>query len=697
MKLVWPNEKTAVYGLPLRIEKFLADIIRSQRITLIGELDLATPVEYGDVNWSLFELAKFQIERDVMKDFLSSSSKMGKWLFPASLAIWSVGHAQSAEDGSFAFWNLPDYSDNQQVKLAQLFTQSIAQLRLETFAKDLEGKQRHVQLARIHALIPDFAIERYGAIVKSGVTYESPIEQILEEVLSDITVSKGVSRLFTAHRDLGMDLIERTFNYIAYGQVQGLPERIISRLDNLNYKKSLAKKTAKFPSPNFFESERRAVFVNAQHWIFTDENDHEVEFDNFPPGKFYASNENTSRIPLLDTSRGFLVFDDNGKFVNGSKLPDSAGFILWNSDVQIADEFQILEPSYLLGDGWESWQYSYFQGIERLSITGADSKTYDLTRINLAQIETYPIHSLLFAEEFDVFSEYPRVIQGSSVKITDHESGAQYLLEPGERVKPNPSNPRIDITASLGLGRSTSIQGIVLPGLEVCGLENALLQDEIRLVSIAAPQGCEFTYPAEIAGATQANMKVYGKEELKIDLFEFKDSANSTYSLNIEVPILSWTISFKNGKSFTGGTELLALVSEKVSIEAVILHGIGEYMPILKVGEVETPGKKRRNDARYDLRFLQKDTSDSSVEVVMTWNFQQVPLLSFKSLINGTSNSTAAKSRKAIILKSFEELDNSELLIELGIFTSEEWNNYQELKVAESLAYRDRLRTARSK
>ncbi len=214
--ITWPDSAPIELGNPRSIENYLEDQIRSRNITLIGELDLVSETSYAGINWTLFELASYLVNKNIIKTSLTSEY-MANWPYPATLAIWSVGQAQLAEEGDLKLWDISGYSSSQLASLALMFTKSIEKLDLETFGDELLGAQKHVQLARIHALIPEFATQRYSEIIRRAVKYNQSKIQILNYVIDDTIISKSVRRLFTARQELGLDLIERSFNYLAYG------------------------------------------------------------------------------------------------------------------------------------------------------------------------------------------------------------------------------------------------------------------------------------------------------------------------------------------------------------------------------------------------------------------------------------------------------------------------------------------------
>ena len=286
----WPENAPIELGNPRSIEKFLRDEIKSRQITLIGELDLVAPTSYAGINWSLFELASYLANKNIIKNSLTVEL-MENWGYPATLAIWTVGKAQSAEDGAIKMWDLQDYSPGQLANLANMFTRSIEILGLPTFDGELLGAQKHVQLARIHAMIPDFATQRYSEIIHKAVKFNQPKTQILNNVIEDTIISKGVRRLFSARQEIGLDLIERSFNYIAYGYELDLPDRLKIKLNRGNVVRKDKQKTQNFPSVCFVEFAGAIEIRGGSSWHVVDESSALLEHHRIHATNIYATKD----------------------------------------------------------------------------------------------------------------------------------------------------------------------------------------------------------------------------------------------------------------------------------------------------------------------------------------------------------------------------------------------------------------------
>ena len=678
---IWPDSDPYGKSEPNEIETYLKIILSRNQVSLLGEIDLQTPTDYADTNWSLLDLANYQLERRVMVKHLDVEP--WRWKFPATLAIWSVGHAQISDEGGKLWEQLEGYSSGEKVKLAQKFTQSMEYLHFDLFENELQGAQKHSQLASIHAMIPDFAIRRFGEVVGKGVQFNSPKEQIVEEILQDSTISKGVARLFSARREMALDLVERTFNFIAYGYSLDLPERIINRLEIDREIGRQSTSRQEFPKIFFYESERRPIFYGASGWNLESDRGEIFESDSFPPVQIFGRKEDSNRISLFDPNDGFLVFNDSGKLMRGKRLPDQAGFLLWKNDVRILSPLQELELGYLLGEGWTEWNYSYFQNVDHLELALSTGELVNLNTIEKIQIEQNSISFLIDANDNPVLTSYPIIHSGQRARVSDNLKNIQFHLGDNQIVLGSEPNHIIDFTISAGLGKSTRIEGFVVPGLAIEGLSSGLIEDEKREIYLQLPSGWHFNYPPELDGQTSGKMIV--DSNLSLEIIEFSDPAGEKFTTYLEIPVLSWSLVFDDREIQTGGSESKHLLEDRKHIESLILHGITDYLPILRVNETAKIAKQRGRDAIYDLRFLQQDKSNSETVITIIWNYREVNLMSFRKL----------ERKKTISISSFSDLPTA--AVEANLFTSEDWSNYQLLKQDEHIKYRNRLREARGR
>ncbi len=674
----WPENAPSELGNPRSIERFLDDQIRSRQVTLIGELDLVSETSYAGVNWSLFDLASYLVNKNIIKNSLTSEL-MANWTYPATLAIWSVGQAQLAEDGN-KLWDIPGYSPGQLANLALMFTKSIEQLELATFGDELLGAQKHVQLARIHALIPDFAAQRYSEIIHRAVKYNQSKVQILNYVIDDTIISKGVRRLFSARQEIGLDLIERSFNYLAYGYELDLPDRLKSKLSRGNLQRKPKQKKDAFPSISFLEYAGTIEVRGGESWHIVDSAGSPIDHQRITEDNLFAIKEGSEKVKLLDVTLGYLLFDISGNLIYGSTLPLDGGYLLWRDDVKILSEFANLDDGHL--PLWPNWNFTFFHDRTELFLELPDGSTKRFESRKTVSVKDFKVSNLQDINGNSIYSNYPVIEETGYIKLTDYLTDTQIeLVNHGGPVM-DASGGVIDMTLSSGLGKSRSFKGLVIPNLSVSGIENALQIGSVAQISVELPADWEFSYPDEFINQTRASFQFKVEPNQDIMVLKVKDYAAQEHFIGLEVPVLSWSVEFSNRESVTVATTLQLDVASRKYVRAIILHGVNEYVPIVNAGEVPITGRKRGNDARYDLRLLSDVLTDGESTIGMKWNYQDVSLVSF----------IKPKSRK---MKSVDIKNLAAEAIAKEIISEEDWNSYQAETQKQSFDLRNLLRRQR--
>lgn len=665
-------------GNPFEIEKFLRSEIVSRNVTLIGELDLVTETSYAGAGWSLFQFADYLVNKDIIKSSLTVE-RMADWKYPATLAIWSVGKAQLAEDGN-KLWDLAGYSQNQRVSLATMFSHSIEILGLATFSDELLGAQRHVQLARIHAMIPDFATNRYSEIIHRAVKFNQPKVQILNYIVDDSIISKGVRRLFSARQEIGLDLIERSFNYLAYGYELDLPERLRSKLSRNGIIKKVKSKSQNFPSILFVEYAGAIEVRGDNSWQVKDELGQNLDPHNIPSNDVFVEKDGVDKIKILDTSAGYLLFDINGTLIYGNTLPLDGGYLLWRKDVKIETLFDHLDDGYL--PAWPDWSFTFFYDLPELVLSLPNSNQRKFERRRSVSVIDYEVQNLKDVSGNSVYSSYPVLEEIGFVKLTDHLTDTQIGLENHTGPVVDEPGGEIDMTISSGLGKSKSFKGLVIPGIEILGLENALTVGSNSAVEIKLPIDWHFTYPIEFDGLNNAKLEFKIESDQEMVLLKVLDYASEEHFLGLKLPVLYWSVEFSDRESVTVDSTLRLDIAARKHVRAIILHGVNEYIPIVMAGEVPIPSRRRGTNARYDLRLLADVLGEDESSVSMKWNYEELELVRFVKPVS----------------KKMQTVDLNDLAaaaIARNMFSEQEWNSYQADTQQKSKNIRDLLRRQR--
>jgi len=223
---------------------------------------------------------------------------------------------------------------------------------------------------------------------------------------------------------------------------------------------------------------------------------------------------------------------------------------------------------------------------------------------------------------------------------------------------------------------------LVIPNFSVSGIENALRIGSVANVNLKLPENWLFTYPDQFKNQASASIQFKVEPNQETLVLKVKNRDLQEYFIGLEVPILSWSVEFTNRESVTVASNLQLDINSRKSVKAIILHGVTQYVPIMTVGEVPVPGRKRGNDARYDLRLLSDIANLEESAISIKWNYESICLISF----------IKAKSKK---MQSVDIKNLANAAIAKNIISEEDWHTYQAETRKQSLNLRNILRRQR--
>jgi hypothetical protein len=676
---------------PRHIEAFLSEKIQSAQVTLLGEIDLSEPANYGGNDWSLSELAEYLIEKPIIKQEISHASAF-KISYPATIAIWAVFQAQSSMDGSHLWTNLEGYSQAHQIKFAKAFSDAISILGLESFENELQDTQRHLMLARIHSMIPNFAVERYVALIKRAVKFHWPAENVFQEIQRAPDISEAVKKLFVAKPEIGLDLIRRSLQSTIYGGQFGLPTRLIEKLSMSTDGRSKQKQMVT-PIIVFNESFCEFELRGSSGWS--------IEIDGFdgysggalPPANIKVSRGGNPAFQILNYDRGFLLFEADGQQIEGSKLPNGPGFIAWVQGVEILDQALAQEawPIY----SWPDWQYSYFEDLKHLVVRDIKGNLHGFTATKSLQIATSTVPFLIFGDDhLPVFNSWPVLGADQVAHLTDNSSGESYKLSiEGEELEID-TGFNIDFTVTGGLGLSEHFRGLVIPGLNVIGLDRPLLSGETREVEFSFPEDWHILGNHTDLKSDSNSITVDSTQAPLLPWIRIKSPDGEIHNVGIALQVLTWSLEYRGEEPLILAREIIQDIRLLPNLQALVLHNIHQRVPRLLVrnGRVDSenvrvqPGVARGADARYDLRSLSNSSVDPETFLCLTWNNATLVLASFRKQVHGARKKMTTVSQKDLL----EAVLHSEMF-----FSQEEWDTFQRESRAESDTLKARARRFR--
>lgn len=664
----WPEDSP--YRNRKSVEIFLESRIASSQITLLGELDLDERTDYYGIDASLAELADHVFEQDGFQKNLLASNE-DRWDFPATLAIWAVSTQQNLQDGT-ELWSAAGLDQNRTSGLAVLFSKSIEMLGLETFSEKLRNTQHNLMLARLHCLIPNYAMGKYSSIVKRLSNYNAPKERILQEITSSQDISKAVSRLFEAKVDLGLDLIERSVKTIQTGKPAGLPRRIT---DALLHGVSAVKyqKKSNIESYPVIRLDRDAAVLyisDSRKWELTDEMSQQVSLDPLPQSSLWLDRE--QKEPLLNLEHGYLLFNEDLR-ISDSRTLSSSGWILWKKEVGFEKSKLTRDPMPF--GNWQHWEFASYSNLDELSISTLRGEEHLLKARKPLQIEIKQVPHVYFLDEFPVFSEMPIIPTNHTLTVVDNLNGESLRIEGVGGPVSNKPYGIIDVSIYAGLGRAINIQGVVMPGLDVTGLDKSLFPQEKRIGKVFAPEGWQVPVQFELNSKFATSISVQSPDIAK-------------WQLKIDFKPITW--SFRIGGLEPSRHEKMATFpyTKMKEFESVVLHDvIGEAPKIMlkddSKGAAVLLGNMREADVLFDLKPL-RDIQSKEFQLFINDSGREYKIADFKDLREKREERTKdLRDLAKIASKRWENF-------------AEEWQDYVANQRRESQELLKRLRNRRT-
>lgn len=671
MAISWPEYADSDSKNPRYLEKFLRDQIQKSQITLIGELDLTAPTNYGGTGWSMAQIAEYLIEKPVIGSNLAKSTNE-VLDYSATIATWAVSRAQNLDEGTI-LWKNSVLPDNKLTKVAEKFSLAIDHLGLETFEGRLEGRQRHITLARLHALIPIYATSKFVEAMSIGHRYHRSIESIFQNVLENEVMPVAVRLLFETEKEIAFDLVERSLSVLSTGKNSGLPQRLAHAL--------LSKRSATATNRIIFRERPRAIFSESESEIFVDtpqgwrvvnENDKAESAGSLCTGITFALNSAGASFRLLDTSRGFLIFGFDGRLIDSLNIPSEGGILVFESGVGLQEESLATERVDMAK--WPNWFWAILAPDTNLQLIDKFGKEHFIRSKRGIQLEEFIIPQLITSQGVQVSNSWPQLKEDQILRVIDNYSGDEIDVLSTKGTIKRGSGGIIDISIFGGIGKSRNLNLLVMPGLKVEGLEEPMLKGEKRKITFRLPEGWN------------------GPESVTVDSAKLDDSdfvliaePNGTrHKIFLKLPLLNWTIEFDGQEPTKMLTEGKFPFEEIKRVKALVIHDTNmKSLPNLKIYEVTKNSVSARvpieyrGHYRFDLRTLRDSNESKRVKIEIGIFGRQISLCDFRTKQN-------------IVVKDLRDLPAASIAAE--IFTESDWLEYRNQKIAEAAIIRLRNR-----
>ena len=651
----WPETADASSGNLVAIEEFLREQILDAHVTLLGEIDLSISTDYAGVDWSMAQLANFGFSK--FRSRASFSDGLSN-LYPAIIAIWAVNRAQNLADGT-ELWANSGLSDGDLAKLASAFSASIENLGLENFSRELKfvPNQRHVNLARMHAILPTYALTKYAAYIRGGVYYHRQPARVMQSIVEAADIAKPLQRLFEFQPHLGIDLVDRCMKTMRLGNRFGLPPRIAKALsDDPVGKESDDNRDLDAPAI-FFDVQTGEIYVNGYSgWDLSGELSDVINPDDIPNETISASRDGDRGNIILDPSKGYLLFDQDRRLIEQRSIPASGAYLVWDQGVTFDTSVLVNDEPQRMGRKWREWKWGWCRTGDGIELQLPDGKIVFLGSAPEISITSTPVPNVQWGpSNLKVFGVSPYFEPGQHASVVDNNSEADFrkLSFEGEKLV-SESEKLFDITIFAGLGRSKSEQGLLLDGFKVLGNHSPFLINETRTFQVVAP-----------AGWTQADdFTISGAEAIEGKELQLVKADGMGVKLIYKPSVVNWTIEFDDQELQILNTSGAFKYEMLQKVQKIVVHGYSAEEPTIFAldGDAKPQpfkGTSRDHDAVFDLRSLRSSTRKQKLDLNLTINGQRTTLVSFYP------------KTKSIRVGDLKDLRAA--VDEKGWFTDEQW------------------------
>ena len=670
MGLDWPEPHDIRLENPAAIESHLSSLITNAHLQLLGELNFDEPAGYENTNFTIFELANFVFEKLASR----SSGHQRFENYPAACAIWGVAQSQRNEESGQRLWDLAPIDSNSRVKLASAFSDSIEELGLETFYLELLGErvQRHVNLARMHAIIPSYAIEDFVEEVSKGF-YRGFNPRLIHQAFLKEGKARPMSRLFEYRPDMAIDLIERSLKVLQFGIDAGLPLRILEKLKSWSFERSSkVENSISLPSINF--SEYGIIYaLGYEKWNLTNSKLEKIDPNDIPVQEIMATSGDFGEFKILDPELGYLLFDRNLKLSETmSKVPNH-GYLIWDSkriSVNTEDFYQV--PEYM-SNKWPGWKFAQPWPDKPIQLTFNDGSIKVLGVKPEIRVQEFLAPNLFWSKmgvpenKKMVHFQAPVIISGVPVTcINNVDKSKRTITELNEKLVPSKVGT-FSVDLYSGIGLSEHVEGALIPGIEIQGDTSSLMMGECRSLQLKSSilHDLEFQVEASPKWLNSGNAYIGIQAKTKDDkaiMFHYKPS------------VISWVLVSEDG-SDESMEPIVKHVRDLTKVRMITIYNADEVTPTIfvhkdKLEPLAIKGVKSGSSITFDLKAIRGSVTSDSLMLQFKKGQTSVTPIEFKNYQLASSvDGGRAHINDLSKLKDF--------VIENKIISKTEWEEYE--------------------
>lgn len=680
--ITWPEGADQDAKNPILIEKFLERVIDESQVTLLGELDLDSNAMYGGTTWTYAELATYLFQLPIIQSQLSKTP-VESWMYPATVVVWTVSQVQHLEDGG-ELWTTSNFSGGHLTKLAAVFSASVEKLGLETFEERLVGSQRHLMLARLHSIIPNYALEKYSSHIKWIDEYHQPLIVGYQRIMEATDFSRSVKKLFETHPDISIDLLDRSVQTWRTGVDAGLPPKIADALTSSSHLHSRRDSSLDIEMPivKFDDAAGELFLADWIGWSCVDIDGKSVNTHSLPQSSLFVSKGDIHNAPLLDLENGYLIFDYGGTLMRQQRsLPTTGGIILWKSDVKLNEN--LLSTDSFNVSAWKGWKAGWFENLPRLQLTLDDGTIRNLSSKNSIEVLDNLVKHISTPGGSSVYSAFPVTGEGQVLTVVNNLENIRTQVGPSASSVVEGAWGDFDVTIYAGLGRSKEISGFVVPGLELIGNQSPLFPEEERKLSLR--------YDSKWSGDTEVFLRSVDSDF--IPSFTLIDPSGVKWKFEVNIQKLNWSIEFDEKVPEILEKSTKFPFKALTAIKRVVVRNVAEFDPKLSAKDVKVEnstvfsGKSRYDDVLFDLRPLRESGATDQISLNLIISGSKIEIATFNK------PSAQPPKRKFTSITNLEDLKS--VTLETNFFTEDDWQNFEIERRKESEALKLKLRERR--
>lgn len=514
---------------PLRIEE---DILRPalEHVALVGELDLHSET-YRDSK-SLLSWA-----HEVIDHVGPLVQKKGNFsLFAGALVIWITERAQL--DDTTDFWtSMPAWV--KQSRLGPAYVEALGILKLPDFQDVLVNSNRYVQTAKIHGLLPPYAIPKLVQRVRTAVKAGWDAGDLRNDLLnSQAGIAVSVRYLMQYAPEQATDLLDRMMTAVKHPDLSPdlLPKHIANKMQSgrsdTRAVRAIAARMPWLQLEVLDDPQLEIIFPveGTGHWTVEGASGHigaDEQVFPAPTPPIVVRDRDDTAMTLVPSGAEVLVFSNLGRHIKTNELPKMGGLIV------IPSSFSIVPSPYAnlgrLGGDWRTHTaFRAAPGTYEVFDTGGTKITTVTSRSDIL-VEEKVLPRLQLVPSKPVYSVVPRLL-ADRILVVDKETGIATRRAAGDWVVPTEHQPFVSLSLKgERLGDQYEIEGLIIPGAELKVSATTLLRDRANSALLSLPSGWQGPSEFEVPFGTTPRITVEGP-------------GGRAYDLDVVVPSLRWTV-----------------------------------------------------------------------------------------------------------------------------------------------------------